>query len=77
MVLKVYCDVCGKEVDLFGSVPGVALDDPTVGQTISVNLNEMAYDEMELCKEHTEAFLKLLKEFQTSRREPTSGGKKE
>ena len=66
MVKKVYCDVCGKEVDLFGLVPGVALDDPTVGQTVSIALNEMAYDEVHLCKEHTDAFIKAWDDFQAS-----------
>ena len=66
MVKKVYCDVCGKELSLFGLVPGVALDDPGVGQTLSVALNDMAYDEVHLCNEDLETFMVFWTSFRQS-----------
>lgn len=66
MVLKIYCDVCGKELKLFGATPGIALEDPECGQSVAIALNDMAFDARELCKEHTDSFLKLWNEFLTS-----------
>ena len=63
MVLKIYCDVCGKEVKLFDKTPGMAVTDPGAGQTVAVALNDMAFDALELCEDHTNAFLKLWEEF--------------
>ena len=63
MVLKIYCDVCGKEVQLFDKTPGMAVTDPGAGQTVAVALNDIAFDALELCAEHTNTFLKLWEEF--------------
>lgn len=66
MVKKVYCDVCGKEVELFMEIPGIALYDPECGQVIAIALNDIAFDERELCTDHTNDFLKIWEAFLTS-----------
>ena len=65
MVLKVYCDVCGKEITLVGQTPGAAYTDEGVGRMISLKVDEMAWDSVELCKDHAEEFLAYWKSFQT------------
>ena len=65
MVLKIYCDVCGKEISIVDHTPGAAYDDPGIGSSIALKVDEKAWDSMELCREHADKFHEMWKEFRS------------
>ena len=66
MVLKIYCDRCGKQISLVDVTPGAAYDDPGVGSSIALKIDEKAWSSMELCREHADEFERLWDVFRNS-----------
>lgn len=58
-VVKSYCDICHKVIEMIDSDPDAGIESEYLGRTLSIAISNRPHASMDLCKVHLRFFLDM------------------